>query len=249
MGRALAISILFHALLFGAVLWSGKIAFELFKKNYERNRLMSGSIQVNLYKPTDSPLDKGQDKKDLPPPLVGRKAEEKDTPELKVKAKTQEKKEDKSKPAASKKPNLKSILDRIRSMVNKDDDRPLPKQNNFPKSPEGQKGARGTGSRAGRPLSPAEQALQSAMRRYFEMEGATTFRTRNPNARGFMTIQLIASDRQLRLASFKMVEPSGFSLLDRSCELAVRKALDTEHFASDVISELNGKETTIVCEP
>lgn len=255
MVRGLSLSILFHIALVFGVLYSTKLSLALLKMRQRQIEAM-GTISVDLatpYKHTDTAMRLGEEKKDLPPPLVGEKAPPEESPVVKErtsKTKEREKKKETKKEALKKaKDDIKSILARMRNDANKEDNRPKPKEDNFPKSKQGEKNARGTGGFSARTLSPAEQALQSAMRRYFELIDANNFRRKNPNVRGYLEVKLIGMGHQFEIASLQLFQSSGFSILDRSCEIAVRKALDSEVFSSDVIRELNGKDTIILCEP
>ncbi len=246
MYRAISISIIFHALLFAALIYSAKISLSILKaKTLKLENL--GAVQVDLtYKPTDTPMKLGAKEKDLPPPKV--EEEKKKEEEMVLKTKPQPKKEEGSK--ASKKPDLKSILDKIRQDSRLEDKpRPKPKEDNFPTHAQGEKGARGTGGRSLRAPTPAEQALQSAMRKHFELEEAATIRKNFPNAFGFFTIRLVGVGSQFELSALGLAQTTGIAILDRKCELAIREALGAEHFSSDVIQELNGKETAIICKP
>jgi hypothetical protein len=252
--RGLSLSVVFHVLLFTGVIYSTKLSLALLKAR-QRDIKAMGTIAVDLaspYKHTDTAMKLGEDKKDLPPPLVGEKAPPEDSPVLKERNKTKEaekKKELKKEALKKTKEDIKNILSKLRSDANKEDNRPKPKENNFPKSKQGEKNATGTGGISLRTLSPAEQALQSAMRRYFEMADANNFRKKNPNTRGYLQIKLVGVGHQFEIASLDLYQTTGFGTLDRSCEIAIRKALDSEVFSNDVIRELNGKEAIITCEP
>lgn len=254
MVRGLSLSILFHVALVVGVLYSTKLSLALLKAR-QRNIEAMGTIAVDLaspYKHTDTAMRKGEDKKDLPPPLVGEKAPPEDSPVVKERTKTREKdktKESKKDSLKKTKESIKDILARLRNDANKEDNRPKPKEDNFPKSKKGEKEGRGTGGFSQSTLSPARQALQSAMRRYFEMVDANGFRRKNPNVRGLFEVTLVGVGHQLEASSLKVFQSSGFDLLDRSCEIAIRKALDSEVFSNDVIQELSGKETIVICEP
>lgn len=251
--RALSLSIVLHALLIFGVLYSTKLSLALLKAR-DRDINALGTMQVDLtYKATDTAMKYGKNERDLPAPNVAEKSapvEEKAFPE-----KSQAKKPEKAKKETGKqkeqnrKADIKSILDRLKQESKSEDNRPKPKEDNFPRSLKGDKGATGTGGRAQRNMSAAEMALQSAMRRYFELTDANNFRRKNPNAKGYIQIKLVGVGHQFEIAGLQVYQTTGFSNLDRSCEVAIRKALDSEVFGRDVIVELNGKEAFVVCEP
>src|SRR3989338_3630277 len=110
-GRALSLSILVHFLFFAGVLWSTKLSLLLLKKRQAQLESLS-SLQVNLvYKPTDTPMRKGEDTKNLPPPKVDTKTKEEDQISLKMKQQNPKKKEEKKKII---KPDVRGILSKIR---------------------------------------------------------------------------------------------------------------------------------------
>ncbi|MBN8554623.1 MAG: hypothetical protein J0L93_04185 [Deltaproteobacteria bacterium] len=245
MGRALSLSFLLHFILIAALLWSGRLSL-LFFQAREREFRSLGAIQIDLtYKMTDTAMKLGKNEKDLPAPIVHQKPPA-EAPKI---LKEMKKIKPIAKPKTQTKENVKSILDKLKAESSKEDDRPKPKQNNFPKSEKGEKGATGTGGRSMRPPSPAEQALQSAMRRYFELTDAGGFRRKNPDVRGYLAVKLLGDGNQFQIAALQTIKSSGFTMLDRSCEIAIRKAVDSESFAKDIIAELQGKETLITCEP
>jgi hypothetical protein len=91
-------------------------------------------------------------------------------------------------------------------------------------------------------------ALQGAIRKYFELPRASELRRQNPNARGYHVISVLGVGNTLQLREIEMLQSSGFAILDRSCEVAIREALKKEIFAPDVISELSGKRHNIECQ-
>lgn len=245
---AFVTSIVFHLLLLSCLIWSEEISLAIFKKR-QKELLSLEAMQVNLlYKPTDTAMKQGNETKDLPPPLVAQKAPEAPLPKIKeiTPKKSGQKKKKKEEPKKQvQKPDLRKILESVRRDAHREG--PPPKENNFPTTPKGEKGAHGTGGVSLRKASPAEQALQAAMRKYFELPEGT--RKRLGQARGYIDIKLIGIENQFKIVSLKVIESSGFGILDQSCESAIRKSLNAEVFASDVISELNGKEHTILCYP
>jgi len=253
MRQAICLSFVFHALLIAGVLYSAQMSLLLFKAHWKEMQAAS-AIQVDLtYKPTDTPMKFGEEKRTLPPPNVQPKMEAEEGTTFKEKqSKKQEKpreKEKKPNPKLEKtKSDLRNIINRIRKEA-KQDDRPPPKEHNVPVSKKGEKGASGTGGMGQRALSPAEQALQSAMRRHFELEDAVNFRKHYPNALGYMALKLVGFGNQFKIVSLRVVQPTGYQTLDRECEVAIHEAVDAETFATDIIAELNGKETMIECRP
>ncbi len=249
MVRAFSYSLFFHTGLLLLLIFSARISLSILKARKDIHS--GGVVQIDMtYKPSDSAMRQGPSSKDLPPPLVEKNTSPEAAPTPKLKEVPKLDKGSKVKEIAKPKKNdLRSILDKIRRESKKEDERPIPKDDNFPTRETGEKNARGTGGRATRALSPAEQALQSAMRRHFELEEATAFRKQFPGLMGYLGIKLQGSGNQFRLLALGWVERTGQPLLDRKCELAVRAALDAETFSADVISELSGKETTVVCQP
>lgn len=246
MKGALVLSLFVHGAILAALIWSQEVDL-LFLKTKMRNLEEVGVIRVDLtYKPSFTPMMQGSEKKDLPPPIVNESPKEQDRPTVPTKTKKQKEPTKKSKETDNK--QLKSILSKIRSQVS-EDDRPIPKKDNFPMRKDGEKGARGTGGTATRAMSPAELALQTAMRRHFEFPNAAQFRKENANAFGYIEVKLSASGSQFVIVSLSLIRASGFTILDKSCEFAVRKAIREESFSSDVIRELTGKESLIRCEP
>ncbi len=231
MAKAIVLSILLHLALVAGLIWGDKLYLEYIKATKKDIPMISAALLMDkTYAPTDTAMRKGVSEKNLPPPKpVAQKKE--NIPEINKKKKT-----------------AKNILDQIRKEA-REENRPAPKINNFPTHEKGEKNAFGTGGLGDRVLSPAEQALQAAMRKYFELEGAATFRKQFPNAKGYIGIKLVAVGNQFEIASLVFHESTGFNVLDRKCELAIRQALHQETFAQDVIRELAGKETPVICKP
>jgi outer membrane biosynthesis protein TonB len=232
--RAVVLSLALHASLIAGLLWSDKIFMEFLKATHKDRQMLSATLLMDrTYKATDTMMKKGPKEKNLPPPKIDI-AKKEEIPTLSKKL--------------FKKKDLKDILNKIRQESSAEK-RPPPKEDNFPTNEKGEKGAHGTGGRGDRILSPAEQALQSAMRKYYELEGAEIFRKQYPNAQGYLTLKLVGTGNQFQIATLVLSESTGFNILDRNCEAAVRKAVDRETFSRDVISELAGKETVVTCKP
>jgi outer membrane biosynthesis protein TonB len=254
MKKSLIVSLVLHALLVGLLIWSDALKFGLMKTQKER-MAASGITVIDLtYRPTDTAMRKGKERKDLPPPDVPPPPSSSRDPSPVVQKKTQKaaptKKDSpspKRAPAQAQK-EVSSILDRLRKEAAQEN-RPQPKVNNFPVTEKGEIGARGTGGRSTRTLSPAEMALQAAMRRHFEFPEAQAFRRANPNVEGAIEVSLVGLGNQFRIRSLRVLESTGYALLDRSCERAIRRAIDDETFAPDVIQDLNGKGSSILCRP
>ncbi len=245
MSRWLAISTTLHLVLLALIIWSDRFAF-LISKNALKQQA-SGVVQVDLaYKATDTPMRQGIQKKDLPPPDVAipKKSEPDRLPSAKQKPKRSAKKEDKA-PSSK---DFKNIFDKFREEA-RQENRPVPKLDNFPMTEKGDKQSLGTGGRSQRTLSPAELALQSAMRKYFEMPEAGNIRKKYPGISGYIQVYLVSNGDQFVIRSLKFVERTGLAALDQSCEQAVRRAIDSEAFSADVVAELNGKESGITCTP
>lgn len=247
MARAILCSLILHILLGASLYWSRELDALLKKSRASEIKAISAELLLDkTYKPTDTPMKLGSKKKDLPPPnVLPPKSVDKDKEK-----KASKKKEEKETSLRGKKAKdtLKDILKNIREQA-KEEKRPPPKEDNFPTHEKGQKGARGTGGRGDRALSPGEQALQAAMRKHYELEGAEQIRKNFPSAIGFMSIRLIGIGSQFEIVSLSFTESTGLTILDRKCEVAVRQALQQESFAKDVIQELNGKETLVTCRP
>lgn len=240
------ISLIVHFVLVGLLVYTDKIQLS-FLKSIRNRELASSTIQVDLtYKATDTAMRLGKEKRDLPPPDISTPPPPPDTPKLKERLTKSEK--EKKKEVQRAKSSMKNIFDKLRQEA-KREDRPAPKLDNFPTNDKGQIGARGTGGRGTRILSPAEQALQAAMRRHFDLTDARNFRKINPNAEGYIQVALIGAGSQFNIRSLRVLDSTGFVALDQSCERAIRTAIDVETFAPDVVAELNGKESSILCRP
>lgn len=246
MTRALVISLVLHALFLGAVYYSSEISLLLLKDEL-KNKPKAGVIQVDLlYKPTFTPMKKGQDPvKRLPPPKVQKTPPPQTTPPSKP---TRPKKQPPSeKKRAEPQKNFQALFDKMRQETGLDRQK-APREDNFPKSEKGQEEGQGTGGLSDREISMAEQALQAAARKYAEIARSAELRKQYPNAEGFIQVRLIGVGDRLELVSLRVAESSGLSLLDQSCENAIRRALENETFAQDVVSELSGKEHLITCQ-
>lgn len=207
----------------------------------------AGAIQVDLtYKATHTPMRKGKAKRDLPPPKVKIKKPPPPPPQVVKKEPPKPKKQKKPSPE-EKREKLAKLIDKFREQEGKERKK-KPREDNFPTREDGEEKAFGTGGRATRALTPAELALQSAMRKHFEMPNASQMREQYPNAEGYLSVRLIGVGNRLEIVSLSILQSSGFSILDRSCESAVQKAITEEVFAQDVIRELSGKENTIRCQ-
>ena len=241
--QALLISVVLHILISTLLFFSKTLDALFLKRELNDIQIISATLKFNeLYKPSDTPMKQGVEKKDLPPPLVPL-------------AKPKEKKHAKESPLIRKKTeskdlkkNIRSILDKIRDEA-REEKRPTPKENNFPMHEKGVKGARGTGGRGDRIPTPGEMAIQSAMRKYYEVTNIEAIRKKDPQARGFIAIRLVGVGNQFQIAEFRFIQSSGYDILDQQCETAVRSALHNEHFAPDIINERNGRNTTIICQP
>lgn len=255
MKKALLLSLIIHFLFVGGVMWSSKLSLVLYKQR-EKKIDDLGSVQVSLlYKPTHTKMRKGDSRNDLPPPKVpkAKKAEEqmKVVKKPKPKPKKPEKKKSEKKKPEKKEPNVSNILKQIRSEIANEDEqvKKMPKLDNFPKTEDGDETSLGTGGRALAEMSPAQQALQAAMRRHFELPNAIAFRKMNPDAQGIIDLKLIGVGNRFEIVSLSTTISSGFTILDQSCVTAIRKAMSAESFSNDIISELSGKENTIRCSP
>jgi len=258
MKNALILSLIIHAILIALLVWSDELQLEYFKsKKIMKDASTALEISGLPYKPSDSALRLGREKRDLPPPDIkvperqpdAPVVKEKQTPKVKEKKTPDDKKKiSEKREVANAKQSMKSILDKLRNDAKKED-RPPPKIDNFPTHEKGEVGGRGTGGRGKRLLSPAEQALQSAMRRHFDLVDARTFRKVNPNAEGYIEVSLVGVGNQFRIKTLRILESTGIKALDQSCERAIRVAIDDETFAMDVIRELSGKDSAILCQP
>jgi hypothetical protein len=219
---AVIFSVLFHSLLIAGLVWSGKLDSLLISHKMKDLKAVSAVLLIDkTYKPTDTAMKFGKQKKDLPPPNIEPPKsvdKEKEKPTLRT---------PKDKSPKGLKKNVNDILKNIREQA-KEEKRPPPKDDNFPTHEKGEKKARGTGGRGDRILTPGEQALQAAMRKYYEVAEAESLRQKFPNARGFMTVRLASVASQFEIVSIALVESTGVDILDRRCELAVREALRQE---------------------
>lgn len=246
--KAFWISASFHFCLVAVLYWSTDISLALYKKQNEKNKI-GGAIAVDLlYKPSGTARRKGKTEKDrLPPPKVKTKKKEEERPTIVKKAKKKRpKKNSQAKPEKPKK-NFTALFDKIRQETGLDRKK-KPRDDNFPTHELGEEKATGTGGESLIKLSPAQQALQSAARKYAQTAQADRLRKLYPDARGYINIRLVGIGNKLELVSLKMAERSGISALDQGCEVAIRKALQEETFASDIVSELSGREQTITCQ-
>lgn len=243
MGKALSLSLLFHLLFFGLVIWSSKLSIQRMKMEIPQLSPVGVVYTELLYKPSNTNMRKGNEKRDLPPPLV--KTEKKENlPSLVTQKVAPKKKADEK--LSRKQSDAKALLDKLRREEGRLEQK-APKDDNFPTHKAGEEGARGTGGSSRMQASPAQLALQSAMRRYFEFPRASEMRREHPNSVGYFNVSVLGVGNTLQLRDLQMVQSSGFSVLDRSCETAIRKALSLETFAGDVISELSGKSNMIEC--
>lgn len=242
MGRALTYSTIFHVLLFSAVIWSSHLSFKMMRNKMPEMMPVGVTFNNNLYKPSNTAMKKGDDKKDLPPPIVKTepKAEEMKMPSQKVPPKKQNKKEHLEKDA-------KSLMDQLRKEMGKVMDKP-PKEDNFPTNKKGEVGAHGTGGSSNIRATPGQMALNTAMRKYFELPQASQMRKLHPDANGVIFLTLVRNGQLLALQKLELVRSSGFAVLDDACERAIRKALASETFSEDVLIELSGKSSRLDCQ-
>lgn len=255
MGRSLTISILVHVALLALLIWSDRLRLSFLQSERERLKA-SGVTQIDItYKPTDTAMRKGREKRDLPPPdvAVPPPPPEDKSPTLKEKKDKKKEAEAKKKAAEAKeleaaKRNKEKLLEKFKRDA-RAEDRPKPKIDNFPVSQKGEVGARGTGGRSQRTLSPAELALQGAMRKYFEFPEAREFRKAYPNIEGYIEVSLVGIGDHFSIRALRILATTGFTALDRSCEVAIRKAIDEETFSHDVVKELSGKDSAVICKP
>jgi outer membrane biosynthesis protein TonB len=245
MRKALTISVIVHLLLVAALYWSTQISLLLMQA--KRKEIAGGAIQVDLlYKPTETAMRRGKKKRDLPPPKVKRK---KEAPRPVLVKKQPPKPKKQAKPEQSKEPkkDFKALFDKMREETGLDRNK-APREDNFPTREDGQKDAFGTGGSSEKELTPAQLALQAACRKHHRIPQAERMRKAYPDARGYINVRLIGAGTQLRIVSLNLVERSGFDVLDSACEAAVRKAIQEETFASDIVAELSGRENTITCQ-
>jgi len=244
MGKALFISIIVHTLLFSLLYWSTEIS-ALMIRSREKQQI-GGAIRVSLlYKPTDTPMRKARKKTELPPPKI--RTQKKPPPRPHIVKKRKRVKKKKAKKQVAKKEDFHSLFDKLRDETGLDRKK-KPRDDNFPTNEKGEKKARGTGGWSDKTPSPAQQALQAACRKYHKVPQAERMRRLYPDARGYLNVRLIGVGHQLSIVSMNWIEHSKFPILDQACETAVKKAVQQETFASDIVAELSGKENTITCQ-
>lgn len=246
MRTALIISIIVHILLTSGVYWSTNLSLMMMQSRRKLDA-KSGAIQVDLtYKATDTPMRKGKSKRELPPPKVKRKKEP-PRPQLVKRAKPKKpKRKPKPKKEEPPKKNFKALFDQIREEEGLDRKKP-PREDNFPTREDGVEDAFGTGGRSEQKLTPAQLAFQAAARKHHKVPQAESWRKKYPDAEGFIAVRLIATGSKLQIVSMQMVQSSGVSILDTACKAAIRKAIQEETFAIDIVRELSGRENTITC--
>lgn len=241
MVRAVILSILLHSVLIAGLIWSDKLYIDFLKATQKDRQTLSATLLMDkTYKATDTAMKLGSKDRNLPPPKI--EIPKHDVPQISRKTSKNLKTKDDGKR------KLKDILSKIRK-ESSEEKRPPPKEKNFPTHEKGEKGAHGTGGYGERIMSLGEQALQSAFRKYFELEGGSIFRKRYPNAKGFISVKLAGAGDQFKIISLAVSDTTGFTILDQSCEVAIRKALEQETFAQDVITDRMGKESIITCTP
>ncbi|TVQ80858.1 MAG: hypothetical protein EA369_01335 [Bradymonadales bacterium] len=265
MAKAALISLILHSLLIVLMVWSTEFSIARFISTREEVKL-SGVVEVNLiYRPTETAMRRGQTRTELPPPQVRTETQAPQTampkpspprpvPQAKP-ATPQPKTPEASKPEAPKPPDLedrrrdmRALIDRMRQEQGIIADR-LPRDDNYPTIEDGEEGGRGTGGTAQIQARPSLLALQSAMRKHFELPVGNRLKETHPTALGYFRVRLVGVGNQFEIASLSLVESSGIAILDRSCELAIRQALSQEIFGPDVIADLTGKEEIIQCYP
>lgn len=260
MTKALVLSLLMHLFFTAALIWSAQFSAAFMRQKIEELNNVGVKKAEELYKPTEVNIRFGTQRKDLPPPKIKRvtKAPE-DAPvyvQQKIPPKKtgpskkeieKQKKAEKQKQLTKKKSDALALIDQFRQ----DDGleaKKKPKEDNFPMRLDGEKNAMGTGGSAELQATPAQLALQAAMREYFRLPQASLMRQKHPNATGYLAVSLIGVGAQLQVRSIKLVQTSGFATLDSSCENAVRRALKEEEFANDIVNELSGQETMVTCQ-
>lgn len=263
MGKAVAFSVLLHSLAIIAMVWSTEFSIARFIENKDAIKL-SGVVEVNLlYKPTETAMRKGTNSTELPPPQIKTrtppppkvkmpapkpKAPPPPTPAKKPSPPQKNEKEDSKAKLDQKKQDMQALIAKMRQeqglIAEKE-----PREDNFPTDEQGEKDGRGTGGSAQLQADPAYLALQTAIRNHFEMPGKEKFQRENPNAESLFRVRLVAVGNQFEIASLRIQRASGFQILDRSCELAIREALQKEVFSSDVLVQLTGKEEIFKCQP
>jgi hypothetical protein len=246
MGKSLLISVILHLVFFALLIWSQQIRLKKLQLEIPQLSPVGVVYTELLYKPTNTAMKKGDEKRDLPPPQIKtEKREENQGPTL-VKQKTPPPKNKPTKEDKTRR-DAQALMDKLRREEGKIAQK-APKEDNFPTHKEGETDGRGTGGSSRIQASPAQMALQGAIRKYFELPRASELRRQNPNARGYHVISVLGVGNTLQLREIEMLQSSGFAILDRSCEVAIREALKKEIFAPDVISELSGKRHNIECQ-
>ncbi len=239
---AFLMSLGLHSILILGLYYSRALDSLFIKQSLKDRPTISASLKFSdLYKPTDTPMKKGSQKKDLPPPKIKKNR----SPE-KAKSSTPLIRQQESQ--ANLKKSVRSILDKIKEEAD-EEKRRAPKDDNFPTHEKGTKGARGTGGRGDRMPTPGEMAIQAAMRKYYEASGLERIKRTDPDAMGFYSLKMIGLGDQFQITSLALVESTGYDVLNRLCEVAVRTAVQRERFAPDIIRELSGRETVIICQP
>jgi len=226
------------------LIWSRELDLIFLNEKKKEWEALGVRLIDDTYKPSFTNMKKGKEAKDLPPPLVQKKTAPEKQPEVSVKKVKQQK----SKSLKKKEADTQSILDKIRQEA-KNEERPKPKEDNFPMHKEGEDKAKGTGGLSSRPLNPAEQALQAAVQRNFEMYNREMIRRNFPKAESIVQLRLAANGNQFEIISLNKIRPSGLDALDRSCEAAIQQAVTNETFATDIITELTREEKYVTCRP
>ena len=246
-----------------AMVWSTEFSIARFIENKDAIKL-SGVVEVNLlYKPTETAMRKGRSSTELPPPQVktrtppppahamppAKPRSPQRVPPAKKPAPPQpEKKEDPKAKLDQRRQDMEALIAKMRQEQGLIAERE-PREDNFPTNEKGEEQGRGTGGTAQLQADPAYLALQTAIRNYFEMPGRERFIRENPEAEVLFRVRLVATGNQFEIASLQLQRASGFQILDRSCELAIREALQKEVFSSDVLVQLTGKEEIFKCQP
>jgi outer membrane biosynthesis protein TonB len=272
MAKAVLFSIVLHSLAILSMLWSTEFSIARFIEKREEIKL-SGVVEVNLlYKPTETAMRKGTQSTELPPPQVRTRTEAapnampkplppkpkpkpkaatpapKAPPQKTAAAKAAEAKEESAKQLEQRRQDMQALIAKMRQeqgMIAET----APREDNFPTTEDGEADARGTGGTAVRQSTPSQMALNSAMRKHFELPVGNRLKTEHPEALGYFRVRLVGVGNQFEIASLRLEKTSGFPILDRSCELAIRKSLEEEFFSSDVVADLTGKEEMIRCQP
>jgi len=262
MAKAILLSLVFHGLVVAATIWSTHISFAVFLANREEIKL-SGVVEVDLlYRPTETQMRRGATTTELPPPQVRtrtaapQQAMPKPTPPRPTpppktpppKQAQTEKQEEKPVEEDTRRQDMRALMAQMRQEQGMIAEQ-APRERNFPTRDDGVEEGRGTGGTAQRQANPGQLALQTAMRKHFELPVGNRLKQTNPDALGFIRVRLVGVGNRFEIASLQVQQSSGFTILDRSCETAIRVALNEEYFSSDVISELTGKEELVKCQP